>query len=378
MSAREPEQGPALLLRSGGTALRPLCRTLKLHTHNSIHLITPFDSGGSSARLREAFGMLSIGDLRNRLMALADETAHGNPEIYRLFAYRLPKSSDQALLRRSVASAADGTHPLVVDVPEPLRQHVRACMERFTSAMPDDFDLRGASVGNLVLAGGYLENGRDIEAVIELFSRLVAVRGSVRPTTEASLHLVAVLENGTRVVGQHLITGKACAPITSPIAGLELVSNLTDGEAAEASLDDGLVELVDQADVVCFPMGSFWTSVVANLLVRGLGAAIANKSCPKVYIPNVGEDPEQFGMSIADCLRALHFYVARDTERDAPLSECVDLVLVDSKRGDYCGRLDLGELEKLGLQVLDTQLVSDQRRRLFDPALLSEALLSLA
>src|SRR5688572_20780353 len=88
--SRAPELGPRILFFSGGTALRPLSRALKLLTHNSIHLITPFDSGGSSAALRRAFGMPALGDLRNRLLALADETVRGNPRVFRLFGYRLP------------------------------------------------------------------------------------------------------------------------------------------------------------------------------------------------------------------------------------------------------------------------------------------------
>lgn len=67
-SLRLPEFGPKILF-SGGTATKDLSETLTKYTHNSIHLITPFDSGGRSAELRRAFDMLSIGDIQNRLMA---------------------------------------------------------------------------------------------------------------------------------------------------------------------------------------------------------------------------------------------------------------------------------------------------------------------
>lgn len=63
---RLPEYGPQILFFSGGTALRELSRTLKCYTHNSIHLLTPFDSGGSSAEIRRAFHVSSVGDFRNR------------------------------------------------------------------------------------------------------------------------------------------------------------------------------------------------------------------------------------------------------------------------------------------------------------------------
>src|SRR3954466_10320020 len=97
-SLRAPELGPRILFLSGGSALRPLCRVLKQYTHNSVHLITAFDSGGSSAKLRQSFAMPAIGDLRNRIVALADESVRGNPQIYRLFAHRLPGASSRAQL----------------------------------------------------------------------------------------------------------------------------------------------------------------------------------------------------------------------------------------------------------------------------------------
>ena len=87
--ARAPELGPNILFFSGGSALNPLCRVLVRYTHNSTHLITPFDSGGSSAALRKAFNMPAVGDLRNRMMALADRTVQGNPEVSRLFRHPL-------------------------------------------------------------------------------------------------------------------------------------------------------------------------------------------------------------------------------------------------------------------------------------------------
>ena len=90
---RAPEIGPRLLFFSGGTALREVSQILTDYTHNSFHLITPFDSGGSSATLRRAFGMISVGDLRNRLLALADRKLRGHPEIYRLFAYRFTSTA---------------------------------------------------------------------------------------------------------------------------------------------------------------------------------------------------------------------------------------------------------------------------------------------
>jgi len=92
--AKAPELGPRMLFFSGGSALNKASRILKNYTHNSVHMVTPFDSGGSSAKLRKAFAMPSIGDLRSRLMALADENITGQPEVYKLFNYRFPAQGE--------------------------------------------------------------------------------------------------------------------------------------------------------------------------------------------------------------------------------------------------------------------------------------------
>ena len=174
--ARLPEFGPRIFFFSGGSALKETSRVLKHYTHNSIHLITPFDSGGSSAVLREAFHILGVGDLRNRLMALADESDLGSPDVAALFSHRLPADGEHLELSREFESLVRGEHPLVRAVPRSLRQIIRTHLRKFGQKMPASFDLRGASIGNLILAGGYLVNQRDIESVLYLFSKLVSVR----------------------------------------------------------------------------------------------------------------------------------------------------------------------------------------------------------
>ena len=75
---KAPELGPRLTILSGGTGFNDTTRFLKHLTHRSTHLLTPFDSGGSSAILRTSFDMPAVGDLRSRIMALADESLAGH------------------------------------------------------------------------------------------------------------------------------------------------------------------------------------------------------------------------------------------------------------------------------------------------------------
>ena len=101
-AAHPADTGPRPLFFSGGTALRRLSQELVHYTHNSVHIITPFDSGGSSAKLRRAFHMPAVGDLRNRLLALADRSPSGDPAMCRLAASRFPATGDAERLLRSL------------------------------------------------------------------------------------------------------------------------------------------------------------------------------------------------------------------------------------------------------------------------------------
>lgn len=189
--ARAPELGPRILFFSGGSALTEASRVLKKFTHNSVHLVTPFDSGGSSAKLRQAFQMPSIGDLRSRMMALADETVTGHPEVYQLFTYRFPTDAKQRSLASQLDDMVEGRDPMVAPISNPMRQLIRNQLGFFRDAMPEDFDLRGASIGNLILAGGYLNNHQQLDPIIFLFSKLVEVRGTVRAMVDNDLYLGA-------------------------------------------------------------------------------------------------------------------------------------------------------------------------------------------
>ena len=372
-----PELGASILFFSGGTALRGLSRELIEYTHHSVHIITPFDSGGSSAHLRKAFRMPAVGDLRNRLMALADTSVLGNPEIYELFAFRFPEEEDAAALRAWLGRMVAGRDEMVRRIPEPLRSIVTSHLGFFRDAMPESFDLRGAAIGNLVLTGGYLSHDRKLDAVVYLFSQLVEVRGTVRPVVDRELHLIAELADGRRIVGQHLMSGKEAPPLDAPIERLYLSRSRTKPSPYRPTIGEGVDALIRGADLICYPVGSFYTSVVATLLPSGVSDAIAETDVPKVYVPNPGRDPEEIGMGLADKVTTLQRYLlegARDASED--LDDLLKILMVDADRSGFAAG-DLRKVERLGVQVVDTPLISDASAPLLDDALFAEALLSL-
>jgi len=374
---KAPELGPRILFFSGGSALTATSRVLKRYTHNSIHLVTPFDSGGSSAKLRQAFSMPSIGDLRSRLIALADENITGHPEVYRLFAYRFPVDQPASKLMARLDLMIRGKEPLVAAISNPMRRLIRNQLGYFREAMPDDFDLSGASTGNLILAGGYLNNHKHLDPIIFLFSKLVNVLGTVRAVVNDDLHLAAELEDGSCVTSQQRLTGKEVAPLQSPVSRLFLSGHPDKLKPAKAEIRKKNRQLIQQAELICYPPGSFYSSLIANLLPTGVGSTIAGTDCPKVYIPNLGQDPEQIGMTQDSSILTLLDYLRADNTDKCPNGKLLNFVLIDSKRGKYPSPASAPVMQKLGIRIIDTRLISKQSAPYYDAELLVSALLSL-
>ena len=375
---RVPELGPNVLFFTGGTALRPLSEKIVDYTHNSIHLITPFDSGGSSAEIRKRFNMLAVGDIRHRIMALADHSVQGNHEIVKLFAYRLPKDLGQKELRRRLKAMVDDDDPLVQPIPHPMRKIIRNHLGFFSEAMPKEFDLRGASIGNLILTGGYVNNRRQIDPVIYLFSMLVKAKGQVRAISNRDYHLAAELEDGTTIVGQHLLTGKETLGIDQPVKRVYIVADRDNLTPVELEVRPKIARLIRKADLICYPIGSFYSSVVANLLLKGVGDAIRETRKPKLYIPNLGHDPEQFGMTLASSVQTLLRYLRESgTTSGAADQDFLQYILLDSRNGQYPGGVNVPELESLGMTVIDAPLVSERSAPYLDEELVLQHLLSL-
>lgn len=374
---KSPELGPRVLFFSGGTALNIVSQVLKSYTYNSIHMVTPFDSGGSSAVLRKAFEMPSIGDLRGRLMALADETFTGHPEVYTLFTHRFKKDADISELRVQLDAMCAGKDALIRAVPNPMRRLIRTQLGYFCDAMPASFDLRGASIGNLILAGGYLNNHQHLDPIIFLFSKLVGVRGTVKAIVSDNLHLVADLEDGSRIIGQHRLTGKEQAPLTSPVNQLFLSADARRLLPARTKLQENSYKLIASAELICYPPGSFYTSLIANLLPDGVGKAIASNNCPKVYVPNLGQDPEQIGMTMDSSIQTLLRYLRTNAGPEHKTAQLLNYVLFDSRYENDLGSVSAEFLSELGVQLIDTELVSAPDAVFYDPELLVSALLSL-
>ncbi|MCW8355690.1 2-phospho-L-lactate transferase CofD family protein [Marinomonas pontica] len=149
----------------------------------------------------------------------------------------------------------------------------------------EDFDLRGASIGNLIMAGGYLNNQQQLDPIVFLFSRLVKALGEVKTTLDASLHLGVELENGDIVLGQHRITGKETDILPSPIKRMWLNKGLRNRMPTNCAIADDRKDAIETADLICYPPGSFYSSLLANLMPEGWERRFLQTLIPKCICP---------------------------------------------------------------------------------------------
>lgn len=226
----------------GGTGLSTLLRGLKRLTPHITAVVTVADDGGSSGRLREELGVLPPGDIRGCLVALAD---------------------DESLLGA-------------------LFSH------RFTSGA-----LAGHSFGNLFLAA-LAEVTGDFDRAVKESSKVLAITGTVLPSTTADVRLHALLSDGRHVAGESCI-GR------SPVSVRRVWLEPEGASALPLALDR-----IAAADVVVLGPGSLFTSVLPNLLVGGMREALAATSATVVYVANVMTQPgETAEFTGPDHVRAL-------------------------------------------------------------------------
>jgi uncharacterized cofD-like protein len=225
----------------GGTGLSTLLRGLRRYVaspHPSANdcanvpclisdlaaVVTVTDDGGSSGRLRRGFNMLPPGDLRNCMVAL---------------------SEDEHLLSR-------------------LFRH------RFTAGE----GLEGHSFGNLFVAA-LSEITGDFAQAIKLSSQVLATRGHIYPVTNANVSLAARMDDGSLVKGETNITA-------SHQRIIELMLEPADAEPLPETL-----EAIERADLITVGPGSLFTSLITNLLVKGVSDALASSTAVRVFICNL-------------------------------------------------------------------------------------------
>lgn len=253
-------EGLRVVAIGGGTGLSTLLRGLKRHVlslsavdgappplqpyiSRLTGIVTVTDDGGSSGRLRKEHGVPPPGDIRNCMTALSDDEELLN----QLFRYRFSGG-----------------------------------------------DLDGHNFGNLFLTA-LADVCGDFALAVKLSSMILKTRGEIYPSSpNSNLQLDATMHNGKRVRGETRITASH-----SGIARLRLVP-------ANAQPLPQALDAILSADIVSLGPGSLFTSVIPNLLVRGVSEAISNSRGVRVYVCNLMTQPnESTGLTASQHIEAI-------------------------------------------------------------------------
>ena len=229
--------------------------------------------------------------------------------------------------------------------------------------------LRGHSFGNLFLTALSQVTG-DFTHAVKVCSEVLAIAGRIYPSTSANVHLEARLSDGTVVNGETLISAS-----TQPIERVSLVPSSCEPlpEALEAIAD---------ADMITLGPGSLFTSVIPNLLVRGIPEAIARSKAQVVYISNLMWQPgETTRFTASDHVGAIHEHAGL---------HLLDAVVLNTRpiphhlqetyrqQGAEPVEQDAAALERMGLRVVATDLLGALVKIRHDSDLLAAALVRLA
>ena len=194
-------------------------------------------------------------------------------------------------LRRDLDVIPPGDLRMALAALSPEHDLVELVQYRFAAG-----ELEGHSLGNLILVALRDLAGGDMVRGLDRLAALLAVRGRVLPCTRTPLTLHAETSDG-RVDGQVDIA-------RTPRPERVFV------EPRDAPGLPDAVEAVERADLVVLGPGSLYTSLIPNLLIRDVGAAVAKAHAPVVLVGNLREQPgETEGMSLADHLTALADHV---------------------------------------------------------------------
>lgn len=230
---RRKEKGPRVVVIGGGTGLSSLLRGLKEYTHNLTAIVTVADDGGSSGALRRSLGILPPGDIRNCLAALSDD----EDLLTQIFQYRFSEAAG----------------------------------------------VNGHSLGNLFISALADITGSFEQAVAES-GRVLAVRGRVMPSTLHDVRLVADLvdpstQKDVRVRGESNIP-------TTPGRVKRVWLEPSNPKAYPMA-----IQAILNAELIVIGPGSLFTSILPNLLVPDIAAAVNASRAYKFYVCNVATQP---------------------------------------------------------------------------------------
>jgi uncharacterized cofD-like protein len=311
---RRLERGPSVVAIGGGTGISTLLRGLKHRTSNLVAIVTMADDGGSSGRLRKTLGLPPPGDLRNCIAALSDDEAL----LTNLFQYRF----------------LDGD------------------------------ELGGHSFGNLFIAALAGASGSFEKGIIEV-GRVLSIRGKVIPATLCDVALLADKSPSFDVQAVRIEGESSIPSFPGRIQRVQLEPN--DAPAYPEALNAIL-----NADMIVIGPGSLYTSILPNLLIPDIAAAIRASRSFKVFVCNVASQVgETDNYSCKEHIEAIEEHVGKGLFDLIVANDCYDATLP-------AGITWVKEpVTRTLTPIYKSDLVDNERPSHHDPVKLSDTLISL-
>ncbi len=237
-----------VVILGGGTGMSTLLKGLKYFPVDITAIVSVCDDGKSTGRLREEFDIVAVGDLRKVLVSLAET----EPLVEEVLNYRFQTTSD----------------------------------------------LDGHTVGNLLLTAMSNITG-NVSDGIEALAKLLNLKGHVLPLTEEKVTLVGHMTDGTIVYGEHSFT--ECNK------NIEFIEYLEEPTATKEVL-----KAILEADLVILSMGSLYTSIIPNLICKGIPETIDKSNAKIMYICNMMTQPgETEHYTVYDHVKTLNQYLGK-------------------------------------------------------------------
>lgn len=311
-------RGPRIVALGGGTGLSLLLRGLRRHTSRLTAIVAVSDDGGSTGRLRAAFGMPAPGDLTDCLAALAaDEAALG-----RLLQYRFTRGGE----------------------------------------------FRGHTFGNVLIATLNEVEG-DFGEALRALNRLLELEGAVWPATSQPVTLRVTKADGRVVVGE-----SAVRETPGPSARVDV------SPADAAALPEALAA-IGEADLIVLGPGSLFTSTLPSLMIPGIGAALRAASAPVVYVANLmTEAGETDGFDLPKHVTTLREHLGRWPSVVLGNRTPIDAARRSAYAAEHASPVpfDRASLGRLGVVTAVAPVLGSGRFAQHDPEALAGALVTLA
>ena len=283
-----------IVIFGGGSGLSQILKGLKLFPVDITAVVSVFDNGRSTGRLREEMHQPAVGDISKVMLSMANVS----DDIVDLMNYRFTKSKTL------------GNHSI---------------KNLLLTAL---LDIKG----NFALSLPIMADILDIE------------NGCILPLTEDSVNIVGITDNGQEIVGEEQIT--MCK------ANIKRIKYDKDIE-----INPKVLKAISKADLIIFSSGSLYTSIIPHLINQDLVKAINEAKANKMYLCNLFTQPgETDNFKVSDHISILEDYLGKNSidivvANNKPMqselfnkyltTESKDLVLLDNEK-----------LIKMGIKVI--------------------------